>query len=118
MQTGQTIAPNAAANAIHGQGPGSFAAVDFGVLGKAETKEDYDRCIKTIEKRFPGKRVNIQEETRGQKADRLDTMRHNSYKRKKVAGVDNQSLKAASEQNRRYKAEGKVAPKAAPAETK
>ena len=89
-----------------------------GVLGKAETKEDYDRCIKTIEKRFPGKRVNIQEETRGQKADRLDTMRHNSYKRKKVAGVDNQSLKAASEQNRRYKAEGKVAPKAAPAETK
>jgi len=104
--------------AIHGQGPGSFAAVDFGVLGKAETKEDYDRCIATIEKRFPGKRVNIQEETKGQKADRLDTIRHNSYKRKKAAGVDSQTLKAASERNRRYKAEGRTKPKAPPTESK
>lgn len=52
--------------AIHGQGPGSFAAVDFGVLGKAETREDYDRCIATIEERFPGKRVHIQGESDAQ----------------------------------------------------
>ena len=37
--------------AIHGQGPGSFAAVDFGVPGKAETKEDYDRwCRQPVAK--------------------------------------------------------------------
>ena len=104
--------------AVHGQGPGSFAAVDFGVLGKAETKEDYDRCIATIEKRFPGKRVNIQEETRAQKADRLDTMRHNSYKRKQARGCDDQMLKEVSTQNKRYKAEGRVQPKAPPPENK
>ena len=104
--------------AIKGDGPGLFAPVDFGVLGKAETREDYDRCIKTIEKRFPGKRVNIQEETRSQKADRLDTMRHNSYKRKQARGCDDQMLKEVSAQNKRYKAEGRVQPKAPPPESK
>jgi len=92
--------------AIHGQGPGSFAAVDFGVLGKAETKEDYDRCIATIEKRFPGKRVNIQEENDAQKADRIETIRHNSWKRKQARGCDDQMLKEVSTYQKAMKAEG------------
>ena len=99
--------------AVHGQGPGSFAAVDFGVLGKAETKEDYDRCIKTIEERFPGKRVNIQGETEAQKADRLDTMRHNSYKRKKAKGLDDKILKEVSAHSKRLKSEGRKETKSA-----
>ena len=99
--------------AIHGQGPGSFAAVDFGVLGKAETKEDYDRCIKTIEERFPGKRVNIQGETEAQKADRLDTLRHNSYKRKKARGLDDKILKEVSTHSKRLKSEGRKETKSA-----
>ena len=70
--------------AIHGQGPGSFAAVDFGVLGKAETKEDYDRCVKTIQGRFPGKRVEINHETASQKSDRIDTIRHNKKTQKRA----------------------------------
>tara|TARA_R110002020_G_scaffold358644_1_gene571289 strand:+ start:842 stop:1309 length:468 start_codon:yes stop_codon:yes gene_type:complete len=93
--------------AIHGQGPGSFAAVDFGVLGKAETKEDYDRCVKTIEERFPGKRVNIQGESEAQKSDRLDTMRHNSYKRKKARGLDDRILKEVSTYKKRLTQEGR-----------
>ena len=99
--------------AVHGQGPGSFAAVDFGVLGKAETKEDYDRCIKTIEARFPGKRVNIQEETPGQKSERLDTVRHNSYKRKKARGLDDKILKEVSTHSKRLKSEGRKETKSA-----
>ena len=99
--------------AIHGQGPGSFAAVDFGVLGKAETKEDYDRCIKTIEERFPGKRVNIQEETPGQKADRLETMKHNSWKRKKSKGLNDKILKEVSTHANRLKSEGRKVTKSA-----
>jgi len=93
--------------AIHGQGPGSFAAVDFGVLGKAETKEDYDRCIRTIEERFPGKRVNIQEETPAQKSERLDTMRHNSWKRKKAKGLNDKIIKEVSNHGKRLKSEGR-----------
>ena len=89
--------------AIHGQGPGSFAA----------TKEDYDRCIKTIEERFPGKRVNIQGETPAQKADRLDTMRHNSYKRKKAKGLDDKMLKEVSTHTNRLKSEGRKQTKSA-----
>ena len=106
--------------AIHGQGPGSFAAVDFGVLGVAETKEDYDRCIKTIEAKFPGKRVNIQEETPAQKADRLETIRHNSWKRKKARNCDDQTLKEMSTYAKAMKAEGTpLGPKKPPApETK
>ena len=106
--------------AIHGQGPGSFAAVDFGVLGKAETKEDYDRCIKTIEARFPGKRVNIQEENAAQKAERLETIRHNSWQRKKDRGCDDQMLKELSTYQKAMKAEGTpIKPKqSAPSETK
>lgn len=99
--------------AIHGQGPGSFAAVDFGVLGKAETKEDYDRCIRTIEERFPGKRVNIQEETPAQKADRLDTMRHNSWKRKKAKGLNDKIIKEVSTHAKRLKTEGRKETKTA-----
>tara|TARA_R110002012_G_scaffold198926_1_gene367825 strand:+ start:25 stop:471 length:447 start_codon:yes stop_codon:yes gene_type:complete len=94
--------------AIHGQGPGSFAAVDFGVLGKAETKEDYDRCIATIEKRFPGKRVNIQGETASQKSDRLETIKHNSWKRKKARSCDDQMLKEINTEYKRYRSEGKL----------
>ena len=93
--------------AIHGQGPGSFAAVDFGVLGKAETKEDYDRCIKTIEKRFPGKRVNIQGESEAKKSERLDTVRHGSWQRKKARGLDDKIINEVSTYKKRIEAEGR-----------
>ena len=91
--------------AIHGQGPGSFAAVDFGVLGKAETKEDYDRCMATIQERFPNKRINIEGESAAQKADRLDTIRHNSWKRKKAKGLNDKILKEISTHDKRLAAE-------------
>ena len=99
--------------AIHGQGPGSFAAVDFGVLGKAETKEDYDRCIKTIEERFPGKRVHIEGETKEQKSERLDTIRHGSWKRKKAKGLNDKILKEVSTHNKRLASEGRKETKSA-----
>ena len=93
--------------AIHGQGPGSFAAVDFGVLGKAETKEDYDRCIKTIEERFPGKRVNIQGETAAAKADRLETRKHDSWKRNRAKGLNDKIIKEVSTHKKRLLSEGR-----------
>tara|TARA_R100001082_G_C4315874_1_gene138931 strand:- start:309 stop:794 length:486 start_codon:yes stop_codon:yes gene_type:complete len=82
--------------AIHGQGPGSFAAVDFGVLGKAETKEDYDRCVKQIEDRFPGHTVNVEHETRAKKEERLDAIRHRSFMNKKSKSLDDKMMKEIS----------------------
>ena len=99
--------------AIHGQGPGSFAAVDFGVLGKAETREDYDRCVATIEERFPGKKVHIEHESDAQKQTRLDTKRHESWKRKKAKSLNDKILKEVSTHSKRLKAEGRKETKSA-----
>lgn len=98
---------------IRGDGPGSFAPVDFGVLGKAETREDYDRCIATIEKRFPGKRVNIEGESDSQKQTRLDKLRHNSWKRKKAKGLNDKILKEVTNHSKRLGAEGRKETKSA-----
>jgi len=99
--------------AIHGQGPGSFAAVDFGVLGKAETKEDYDRCMATIQERFPDKRINIESESAAQKTDRLDTIKHGSWARKKAKGLDDKIMKEISTHDKRLASEGRKETKSA-----
>ena len=101
--------------AIHGQGPGSFASVDFGVLGKAETKEDYDRCVKTIEARFPGKKVHIEGESNKQRQERLDVIRHRSWKKKKDSSLNDKMVKEIRTHNKRLKAEGRKETKSAKA---
>ena len=97
--------------AIHGQGYGSFTPVDFGVMGKAETREDYDRCVKKIESRFPGHKVNIQGESNSQKQERLDGIRHRSYMEKKKNGYDDKMAKEFSAEEKILKKEAKVAKK-------
>jgi hypothetical protein len=87
--------------AIHGQGYGSFAPVDFGVMGKAETKEDYDQCVATIQKKFPGKRVEISHESDTQKSTRLDELRHRSFKQRKSHGIDDNMRKGIREHQKR-----------------
>jgi hypothetical protein len=99
--------------AIHGQGYGSFAPVDFGVLGRAETKEDYDRCVQTIEKRFPGKKVQIEHESGAQKQTRLDALRHRSWQKKKARSLDDKMVKEISAHGKRLKAEGRKETKSA-----
>jgi hypothetical protein len=64
---------------VKGDGIGSFVPQDMGVLGKCETKEDYDRAVKKIEKRFPGHHVELESETRAQKRTRLDGLKHRSW---------------------------------------
>ena len=85
------------------------------MLGKAETKEDYDRCMAQIQERFPGKRVHIEGESEAQKAARLDTIRHNSWKRKKAKSLDDKILKEVSTHKKRLKSEGR-SEKRSPAE--
>jgi len=75
------------APAVHGHGPGSFTPVDMGVLGKAETKEDFDRMKGVIEKRFPGHRIELESESKTQKQTRLDTMRHARHERHSKLGI-------------------------------
>ena len=69
--------------AIHGQGYGSFTPVDFGSMGKAETKED------------------IEGDSQKQRQERLDGVRHRSYVEKKKKGFD-------AKMTKEYRAEQKV----------
>lgn len=77
-----------AAPTVKGEGYGSFTAVDMGVLGKAETKEDYDRAVATIQKRFPGHRVELSSESKSQKSERLDSFRQRAHDGRKRDGID------------------------------
>ena len=75
------------APAVHGHGYGSFTPIDMGVLGKAETKEDYDRMKSVIQQRFPGHRVELESETKSQKQARLDAVRHARFERHSKLGI-------------------------------
>lgn len=98
--------------AIHGQGPGSFVPIDFGVLGKAETKEDYDRCIKTIEDRFPGHRVEIESETPQKWQQRTDERLHKQWERRKARGNDAKMVDELATERRIVRKEREAAKKA------
>ena len=91
--------------AIHGQGYGSFAPVDFGVMGKAETKEDYERCVAAIQEKFPGKRVEISHESASAKQMRLDELRHRSHVQRKSHGLDKKMSKEITEYTKVRKSE-------------
>lgn len=102
-----------AAPAVKGEGYGSFTPIDMGVLGKAETKEDYDRAVATIQQRFPGQRVELTSETKAQKQARLDGVRQRAYESRKKAGVDDRIRAEMKEEKTRKKAEAPPAPPAA-----
>lgn len=93
------------APAVHGHGPGSFVPVDMGVLGKAETKEDFDRMKSVIEKRFPGHRIELESESKSQKQARLDTVRQRSFEKRKATGNDEKVIKEAVAEQSARKAE-------------
>ena len=104
------------APSVRGHGYGSFTPIDMGVLGKAETKEDYDRAVSTIQQRFPGHRVELTSETANKKKERMDGLRHRAYETRKKAGVDDTIRREMGEEARARKAEKAAAgPVAAPA---
>lgn len=76
------------APSVYGQGYGSFTPIDMGVLGKAETKEDFDRNMAVIKQRHPTSRIEFIPETQKQKTARIDEMRHKSFERKAKSGMD------------------------------
>ena len=79
--------------AISGHGHGSFVPIDMGVLGKCETREDFDRAKATIAARFPGHRIELESETRSEKQTRIDAIRHRSWLKKKANGLDDRMIK-------------------------
>jgi hypothetical protein len=74
----------------HGQFPGvqgdgikSFVPVDMGVLGYCDTREKYDRAEAIIKERFPGHTVNRVVESKADHGERIDAIKHRSWKQKK-----------------------------------
>lgn len=102
------------APSVRGHGYGSFTAIDMGVLGKAETKEDYDRAVSTIQQRFPGHRIELTSETKSQKQTRLDGLRQRAHDGRKRAGVDSTIRAEMNEEGRRRKMEAAASGKPMP----
>jgi len=82
--------------AVRGHGYGSFTPIDMGVLGKAETKEDYDRAVSVIQQRFPGHRIELESESKSKKQERIDAIRQRSYEVKKQRGLTENELRQRS----------------------
>jgi hypothetical protein len=93
------------APSVRGHGYGSFTPIDMGVLGKAETKEDYDRAVATVQQRFPGHRIELESESASQKQARVDALRHASYERKRARGEDEKMIREAAQEHSAKKAE-------------
>tara|TARA_R110002020_G_scaffold164181_1_gene350656 strand:+ start:4011 stop:4469 length:459 start_codon:yes stop_codon:yes gene_type:complete len=91
--------------AVHGESYGSFGAVDFGILGKAETKEQYDQCINVIKQRFPNHQVNIEHDTNAQRTARSEERQHNTYLERKARGYDSQTMKERRAEGRALESE-------------
>jgi hypothetical protein len=99
------------APSVRGQGYGSFTPIDMGVLGRAETKEDFDRMKGIIEQRFPGHRIELEGETKEKKQQRVDELKHKNYLTKRAQGVDEKivsELRAESKVKKVEVAEARV----------
>ena len=98
--------------AVHGHGPGSFAAMDMGDLGYCDTKEKYDHAVAQIQKQYPGQEVRVDVESKVDKKRRLDELRHRAHQQRLSHGIDTaQSKKLRAEQKRigaKLRAEGKT----------
>lgn len=81
------------APSVRGHGYGSFTPIDMGVLGKAETKEDYDRAVSVIQQRFPGHRIELESESKAKKQERVDAIRQRSFEHKKKRGLTETELR-------------------------
>lgn len=90
--------------AVRGHGYGSFTPIDMGVLGKAETKEDYDRAVSVIQQRFPGHRVELEGESKAKKQERVDAVRQRSFETKKRAGLTETELRQRTSEAKAEKA--------------
>ena len=91
-----------------GGGYGNFVPVDMGVLGKCETKEQYDRACATIKERFPGHSILVEGDSSSDRQLRADEARHRSWLRKRQNGVDDQVFNEISAAKKRLKAEGQT----------
>lgn len=68
---------------VQGDGIGSFVPVDMGVLGHCDTREKYNRAVSVIKERFPGHTVNRVVESKADHGERIDAIKHRSWKQKK-----------------------------------
>ena len=73
---------------VQGDGYGSFKTIDMGHLGVCETREQYDRAIDTIKKRYPGKELHIRGDNKATRTLLADEARHRVWDKRKREGVD------------------------------
>jgi len=91
---------------VSGDGIGTFTAMNMGIFGKVETREEYNRIIDVIKQRHPGKRVVVEGDTQTDKQARADDARQRVFEKERYNSLDAKMVKEIREERKIRKAEG------------
>lgn len=93
----------------NGDGYKSFTTIDMGVLGKCETREQYDRACAVIKERFPGHSIRVESDSQAAKSQRAEESRHRAAMQRKAHGVDKKINTEIAEMKKAKKSEARKA---------
>jgi len=91
---------------VSGDGIGSFTAMDMGIFGKVETREEYNRVIDVIKQRYPGKKIIVEGDSQADKQARADAARQRAYDNNRKRSLDATIVKEVAAEAKVRKAEG------------
>ena len=89
---------------VTGDGIGSFTAMDMGVFGRVETREEYNRVMAVIKERHPNSQIQVEGDSQADKQRRADEARQRAYDRQRSNSLDAKMLKEIKEERETIKA--------------
>ena len=92
---------------VSGDGLGTFVPVDMGVLGKCETREEYNRAVGVIKKRFPGHSVVVEGDSPAKREALADEHRQRSHDRLRGHGLTKKMHEEVKEMRKAEKSAAK-----------
>lgn len=89
---------------VTGDGIGSFTAMDMGVFGRVETREEYNQVMAVIKERHPNAQIQVEGDSQADKQLRADEARQRAYDRHRSNSLDAKMMKEMKEECETIKA--------------
>ncbi len=90
---------------VSGDGIGSFTAMDMGVFGRVETREDYNRVMSVIKERHPNAHIQVEADSREDQQQRADEARQRAYEKRRANSLNQKMLDEIKEERKSRTAE-------------
>ena len=90
---------------VSGDGIGSFTAMDMGVFGRVETREDYNRVMSVIKERHPNSQIQVEADSQADQQQRADEARQRAYERRQANSLSDKMMKEIKEERKTVAAE-------------